>query len=1007
MTDRESKLTNDFHIKLTSLKSEIEKINEKFNEKIINFNKINQELQLSLDEKSKFGDNNVNELKKKHELELEDTIRTSNEKYQKMLLENLNKIELIQKENDRLLLIEKEKLSNILNSNYEQEYDKLRVKLLNEKEKALIELRNEMDDKIISQKNELWSKIDKLINDINVKTEDYEKMEAKKDFLIAELHSKIKDLQQNYGNQLGGQEAQLSKIMEQNTLLKEELLDMNSKVMQKDEEITILQNLLKEKSIEITKLESMITSLNEQLLQIRNELNNTNSKSLSSENDLKNKLMISEREAASFRSEINILGTTLANTKDDLKKLEKNTTKTIQENEKKINTLQAEKDILRAKIDELRESANKSNDQANAELTQLKKCIIERENEYKNEKSILLETNKKTIEAMTITHKNEIDSLLLAKQQIIDNYNLKNSQISSNLSEQKEFYEKTLDDVRAESRRIIDEMGERHGVEVDELKSSLTAMEGQLQLITEQNDIEKNNMKNEYNKIDTKLKALQKELDSKKKENERSESVTTSLKNQVESLREELKASQKAFRDKMDLSTAKLEAEWQEKLSNQIELHNTNIDNLTNDLTTKHSNEIKELLALHSDEIKTLKNMLQQESNKSLNELAELEQLRQQLENDLKLAKDEHYKETTHLTNTNNSKIIEMEQIKFAELEKLKKELLSASDSRHDNLVSLHNQEIDKLRKLVESTTSELNLRMTNELELAKQNAEQNLQKSLSSLQEKLDHEKKNELSKQNDAYVNDKNNLIAKYENEKSVLNQELQEIKYNLKESANEISSIQKLILDERKERQRREESFVLERDQLLREHDSDLRKEKESSERKILEVMGRNELDLKLLKQEHNDKFNQYNDHIRELQREYKILEERYRNRESRSEDLQKIKELENEIVMKDDLVQKTKEEMMYFKREMLNREENYNQKFGRTPNVGVMQVLKPKDEAASSGKAKPTQMRVINPNGGGMGIPSLGNSGGIGIGMGIGGTNSNVNLMSSSNSTKSRK
>jgi hypothetical protein len=32
------------------------------------------------------------------------------------------------------------------------------------------------------------------------------------------------------------------------------------------------------------------------------------------------------------------------------------------------------------------------------------------------------------------------------------------------------------------------------------------------------------------------------------------------------------------------------------------------------------------------------------------------------------------------------------------------------------------------------------------------------------------------------------------------------------------------------------------------------------------------------------------------------------------------------------------------MMYFKREMLNREENFNSKFGRQPNVGVMNPIK---------------------------------------------------------------
>ena len=52
----------------------------------------------------------------------------------------------------------------------------------------------------------------------------------------------------------------------------------------------------------------------------------------------------------------------------------------------------------------------------------------------------------------------------------------------------------------------------------------------------------------------------------------------------------------------------------------------------------------------------------------------------------------------------------------------------------------------------------------------------------------------------------------------------------------------------------------------------------------------------------------------------------------------------------MIDKDHLVKKTKDEMMYFKREMLNREENYNQKFGVTPNIGVMQVIKSKDNSA---------------------------------------------------------
>ena len=55
-------------------------------------------------------------------------------------------------------------------------------------------------------------------------------------------------------------------------------------------------------------------------------------------------------------------------------------------------------------------------------------------------------------------------------------------------------------------------------------------------------------------------------MEAKKKEVERVDSVCNGLKTQVESLREELKATQKAFRDKMDLSLAKLDGEWAAKM---------------------------------------------------------------------------------------------------------------------------------------------------------------------------------------------------------------------------------------------------------------------------------------------------------------------------------------------------------------------------------------------------------------------------------------------------------
>jgi len=95
----------------------------------------------------------------------------------------------------------------------------------------------------------------------------------------------------------------------------------------------------------------------------------------------------------------------------------------------------------------------------------------------------------------------------------------------------------------------------------------------------------------------------------------------------------------------------------------------------------------------------------------------------------------------------------------------------------------------------------------------------------------------------------------------------------------------------------------------------------------------------------------------------------------------------------MVEKDHLVQKTKEEMMYFKREMLNREESYNQKFNARPNVGVMQVLKSKDPPDSkkgnnrsgAGSSSKTSLPLPMGMGGGVG----------GMGVGVGGISSKGN------------
>ena len=92
------------------------------------------------------------------------------------------------------------------------------------------------------------------------------------------------------------------------------------------------------------------------------------------------------------------------------------------------------------------------------------------------------------------------------------------------------------------------------------------------------------------------------------------------------------------------------------------------------------------------------------------------------------------------------------------------------------------------------------------------------------------------------------------------------------------------------------------------------------------------------------------------LAEAKGDLEAMHERWLARESRPEDLEKIMEMGREMAEKDALVKKTKEEMVYFKRELLNREENFNKKFNNNVNVGVMSVIKPKDSNVGGGNGR---------------------------------------------------
>lgn len=75
---------------------------------------------------------------------------------------------------------------------------------------------------------------------------------------------------------------------------------------------------------------------------------------------------------------------------------------------------------------------------------------------------------------------------------------------------------------------------------------------------------------------------------------------------------------------------------------------------------------------------------------------------------------------------------------------------------------------------------------------------------------------------------------------------------------------------------------------------------------------------------------------------LKLQVRTMTAKYEQRESREEDVKAMEEMREHIVMLDQTRKKALEDLKFYKLELINREENFNKTFGRTPNVGVMQV-----------------------------------------------------------------
>lgn len=1001
--DRELKMSQDFSSKYDVFKQSVETMNIKFQEKIDQFESANSSLKRLLQESSKYSEQSVDELRKKYEMEISNMVTAANDKYQKMLIEQLSTQEQLKKGYEERLTA----LSNELNDKHSLELNKelgqLRAMLNAEKQEIVLNHKHEMEERLTAQKNELCQRNELLLKDLKHQTSLYNELEVSSSNRINDLQSELELVKRLSHQEKGGNESQLNSLKTELSKCQDSVSKLKSSLKTSEEELNTMKTLLDEKNIKLIYYEDQLKSIKESHSQVVNDFDKSKVNFAAYKSNAEIEIQKLTSTVIDFKKEKEGLGAQIIALQREIESIRQNSAYQLGTVEKELNILKNQKLELELKLQQQLNVNADSSSQLQDEMSVLRNKLKVTEELFETEKSNMVKANQVQLQNLMNRFEDEKRSLLQEQQNLSIQQKKKEESLVADIQHQQEMYESRLKVLDNEASAKYSKLLQSSEEERVQMNQKLLLLQDEHSKLMNSQENEKLLLKSDYNKLEHKYKTVAKELETKKYEMERHETITTGLKQQIEQLREELKSSQRQYAANLSNSLTKVEEEWMDKLQSEtdrlLEMKKKEID----ELLRKFADEKAFLLKQSELEINEIKLLLQKEVNTFENEKKQQEIQNEYLRTGLENEKQKRLQDMGELELHFQKKFQSQEDSHQSLLTSVKKDLqsqheqvISSTKVSHEQQIKLmqsnFNQQAEdhsfNLKKLENAMIEEKLTEVASAVSRSEQNLSEKYESIIKSLKEKFEEEKSKleiEIKAQTLLYETEKKEKLDSFH-----LYQE-------------EIGKYETTLQTERNERQRREEKFMLEKDSMQRDFQLNIRKEKEEYERKIVNMLSRHDEDMKLLHEETSQASKQYEEKIEQILKEYGKLQQKYQNRESRPEDILKIERLEEEIIEKTAMVQKIKEEMNYFKREMLNREENYNQKFNKQPNIGVMQVIKPKEgttEPPAFGKGKGTTMHVVNPNGGNFGAPGMG----LGSGSSLNISNAPPNNMKLSKSAK---
>ncbi|NXY45218.1 F184A protein, partial [Ceuthmochares aereus] len=826
------------------------------------------------------------------------------------------------------------------------------------------------------------------LEDLNSKVEDL-RLERKK--LIEDYEGKLSKAQSFYEHELDSlkrsqlftaeslhackeKEAELRKeFQNQESILRKNLGKLKTELQMVQDEAASLREKCQKLQVALGTAENNVQVLQKQLDDVKEEEMSLLSKHKEVESELaaaRERLQQQATDLVLKASHIGMLQATQMTQEVTIRDLESEKSRL----KEKLSQLEEERNLLQSKTQSLDERQRqqilalekKVNEARETQREYYEKELVKLQARLEGEAAQLKEAHSKTLEELAWKHHTAIEAAH-------SNANKDKKKLQMELEQQFEKEKLHLEDDKNQLRQQLENLKE-------ELTTKLTSanQEARFNLVCRLQDLVRKSeqglgtAEGHISSLQEAQEILQKELELTRARLRETTDSLYSVEGELDQERQQHEAMIAAMREeekfKVDRMARDLEIKWTENLR---QIRNDECNKLREELRLQHEEDKKaamtQLLQLKEreknaardgwqkkvedllDQISLLKQNLEMQLSQSQSSLQQLQaqfsQERQRLTQEIQELEEEHQQRHKSLQ--------EAHILAFQNMEETKEQEQKAQE----RLQQKHSEELHALKETHKQAMEGFKLEMEQELQTLRFELEDEGKAMLASLRSELNHQHAAAIDQ---LRHNHQQELVAaKMELERSIelgrrqekeflcrisdLQDELRHRDHHIAELDKEILHLHENISALTKELEFKGKEVLRirsESNQQIRMHEQDLSKKHE----KELDVLTADHIREK---QSMLADFNKTQELLKEINSALQIsleeMEEKYKNRESRPEDLQLISELKDLIAERDQLIKKLIEDKKFYQLELVNRETNYNKVFNASPNVGVINPL----------------------------------------------------------------